>query len=99
MTASAAPAPPNAQTTAGRPATPSDKGTDYVILSRNDEAGRILYVHEKNVTARDANAAIEKYAAGNDNKAGTFIAVPAKRWKHVKVTAQTTTTLKLEEAH
>jgi hypothetical protein len=86
---------------AAAPTTPrasAEPGTEYVILSRNDEAGRIVYVHEKNVTARDTDKAIEKYAEQNDNKPGTFIAIPASRWKPVKVTAQTVTTLKLEEA-
>ena len=75
-------------------------GTEYVVLVRIDTAPEtaVNWREVGKVTARDRNAAIEKYATTNGNEAGTFQAVTAKFWKPVKVTPQTVTTLKLEEA-
>lgn len=80
------------------PVKPAAAGyTLYSIISRLDEAGRIVYIHEKDVSARSAEAAIRTYAQAM-NSEGSFIAIPARSFKAVKVTAQTVTTLKLESA-
>jgi hypothetical protein len=55
-------------------------------------------------TARSAEAAIryaekaQTFIAQQDGEAVTFVAIPARSWKPIKVTPQTVTTLKLEEA-
>ena len=73
------------------------EGTEYVIIEASPadkswkERGKVI--------ATSAHAAIRSHAdhpAAKD--ATTFIAIPARSWKPVKVTPQTVTTLKLEEA-
>lgn len=69
--------------------------TEYVILERDDPDG--VWSEFARETARSADAAIKVALAGNTD-GGTFVAVTVRSWKPVKVTPQTVTTLKLEEA-
>lgn len=75
--------------------TTADPGTDYLILVKDDSG---LWDEKTTVTARTREQAIEKYAESIGNKAGTYNAVSASKWKPITVTPQTVTTLKLEEA-
>lgn len=83
------------------PATPSENGTEYVVLRLNPPATptdeTTWTVWDEEVQARSAETALRK-AIGKDGDGGTFVAVPARSWRPVKVKAETVTTLKLEEA-
>jgi hypothetical protein len=86
-----------ADTTAGVKAAPVvEQGVEYVVFERRDDE---LWRNVGKVTARAITEAIDKYATANGNTGGTFAAVPASRWKPVKATPQTVTTLKLEAAN
>jgi hypothetical protein len=50
------------------------------------------------VPARSAEAAIREVLAGDSEGSGTYVAIPARSWKPVTVRAETTTTLRIEEA-
>lgn len=82
---------PSHQPTARTNATVTVSPTEYVILTR-DEAGRWVQAGE-NVKAYSSEAAVKSLEA-----AGTYVAVPARSWKPVKVSAVQSVTLKLEEA-
>lgn len=62
--------------------------TDYIILSRDNSS---YWQQEKTVQARSAEAAVRQLG-----KEGTYVAVPARSWKPVTVTAETQTVLRLE---
>lgn len=86
--------------------TANDAGTEYVILAEaaatNQNTAPTVkpgtWVKVATATARDAKTAIENHAAANDNKPGTFVAIAASKWKPIRVTPETVTTLKLEDA-
>lgn len=72
---------------------PTKSETEYVILEfvppgSWDEFGR--------GTGRDSHAAI-KAALETNPTGGTFVAIPARSWKPVKVTTKTETTLVLDD--
>jgi len=82
--------------------------TSYVVLRRatqksgamDDPAvpGWAWTVENSNVPAANAEAAI-RFACKTDNKpTGTYVAIPARSWKPVTVSAVQTTVLKLEGA-
>ena len=70
------------------------EGTEYTILAFEDGTWRLLGTY----TARTAISAIRDYLATAGKNSGLYVAVPTRSWQPVKVTAQTVTTLKLEEA-
>jgi len=73
-------------------------GTEYVIVTFNEDSDEWAE-HGDHVKATSPAGAIRKHL-GNfpGHPGGTYIAIPARSWKPVKVTPQTVTTLKLEEA-
>lgn len=73
-------------------------GTEYVILERlTNTTGGVSWREFARETGRSADSALKTSLEGNED-GGTFIAIPARSWKPVKVTPETVTTLKLEEA-
>lgn len=77
--------------------------TEYVVLRLHDapgSEGRWDRVGPDVVSARDSAQAIREVVAklGDNNDGATFVAVPARSWKPVKVTTKVETTLVLEEA-
>lgn len=90
------------QTAAPAP-TESDKpkrdGTDYVVLEESDESNNGWYVIEHVKGVSSAGAAIQK-ALDNvpEPETGRFVAVPVRSWKPVKVSVETVSRVKLEEA-
>jgi hypothetical protein len=60
----------------------NEPGTEYTILASLD--GTVFQVAGNRV-ARDANTAIRAYLDGHDNVDSTFVAVPARSWRPVKV--------------
>jgi hypothetical protein len=86
--------------TAPPTAVKDDHGTEYVILVRDDTPGTQGRWDRIGPDVVTAEQAIRDLAAKRppDKQTATFIAIPLRSWKPVKVTAQTVTTLKLEEA-
>lgn len=71
--------------------------TGYVILSLDEDTG--LWSREKKIEARSGEAAIREWAAETVRTDSlTFVAVPERSWKPIKVTPKVTTSLTLEEA-
>lgn len=79
-----------AETQASPP--PAAKKTDsgYVVLAKDDSG---LWAVEKTVQAKSAEAAVRAIGSG-----GTFVAIPARSFKPVKVFAKTETRLIVEQA-
>jgi hypothetical protein len=69
--------------------------TEYVVLELivGASEGWSGFARE---SARDGNAAIKAALEGNTD-GGTFVAIPARSWKPVKVTPKVETTLVLED--
>lgn len=89
------------QTAAPAP-TESDKpkrdGTEYVVLELKEDADEAWSVIDS-VRAGSAQAAISAILPGfTPNKGGTYVAVPVRSWKPVKVSVETVSRVKLEEA-
>jgi hypothetical protein len=85
---------------AGNPQPQKSDGTDYVILEQIGDAAHppaTDWAEFARETARSDSQAIRRALEGNTD-GGTFVAIPARSFKPVKVTAETKTTLKLEEA-
>jgi len=78
-------------------------GTEYVIL-RTATTARVsgtLWEWLGSRTARTNEAALKAFlndAKGGDQIDGTYLSIPARAYKTIKITQQTVTTLKLEEA-
>ena len=80
--------------------------TTYIVLRRivtDEPAEAWEVVLTEGVDARSADAAIRVAAADDfghlrNEQPCTYVAVPARSWKPVKVAAVQTTILKLEEA-
>jgi hypothetical protein len=77
---------------------PTKLTTEYVILEQL-RGSPDTWVSVGKYTARDAAAAIREHA---EDRAGVdhvvYVAIPARSWRPVTVTTETTTTLRLEEA-
>jgi hypothetical protein len=87
MTSTASTAPtPEAKTTASR--------TNYVVLQKDGNTWEFV----DDVQATSARAAINAHAGKALGQPGTFVAIPARSWRPVKVTPKTTTSLVIEEA-
>jgi len=73
------------------------QGTEYVILKQLDTSG---WDRVSKITSRSAEQAVRDVveSLSDGDQGGTFVAIPARSWKPVKVTPLTVTTLKLEEA-
>ncbi len=71
-------------------------GTDYVILELLPGPDN-TWAEFARETARTDHAAIKQALEGNTD-GGTYVAIPARSFKPVKVTPHTSTVLKLEEA-
>lgn len=68
--------------------------TRYVILM-GDKEGAYRKVADE--AARDASSAIQAFARSTEAPNGaTFVAVPARHWKPLRVKTETVTTLKTE---
>jgi hypothetical protein len=71
-------------------------GTEYIVC-RLIDATNLERIGT--ATAKTTNAAIREVVASEPGDgSGSYIAIPVRSWKPVKVTPQTVTTLKLEEA-
>ena len=70
--------------------------TSYVILRapENENGFKVL---PNPVSARTAEEAIRKVAEGTSTN-GTFVAVPARSWRPLRVRQETQVKLKVEEA-
>lgn len=71
--------------------------TVYVILKEEADGWQIV---SRKASYANAEAAIRATVAslGRDDQGGTFVAVPARSWRPVKVTPKVETTLLLEDA-
>lgn len=75
--------------------------TSYIVLraasaAAGDQA-TAGWIDVATVDATSSTAAIRHMAKKNDVSSGTYVAVPARSWKPVKVAAVQTTVLKLED--
>ena len=97
------PSKPSAETVAAAKAAPiaaspkPSPETEYVVL-KQDESGFWSTVNRGSFKSADAalRGVVEKLAAQDQD--GTFVAVPARSWRPVTVSTQTTTTVVLGEA-
>ncbi len=77
------------------------KATAYVVLKKSltvdgtDDAAQGWTIVASDVQARNGLEAIRAYAEGNSEQRGnaTYVSVPARSWKPVKVASQVKTTL------
>lgn len=72
--------------------------TTYIVLHMKEEMGEqwsLLDPGDAAVEAPNANAAIRKVLSNRPAYSGTYVAVPARSWKPVTVTAETQTVLKI----
>ena len=70
---------------------PAKTGSLYHVLKQKGGDGETYEPFAANVTARSAAEAIRQVT----KEAGTYVAVPAKSFKPVKVTVHTETTIRL----
>lgn len=73
--------------------------TAYIVLRSYDlEPGKRGWgIENSNVPATNAEAAIRLACKNDSNPAGTYVAVPARSWKPVQVTAVQTTVIQLAQ--
>lgn len=101
MTAPAATTTGNTTTTIPVPEPPKKTAapTEYVILGASDKGE--WFKQNDHIFARGGDAAVLQFLDAHPPKPDSptkYVAIPARSWKPVKVTPQTVTTLKLEEA-
>jgi hypothetical protein len=72
--------------------------TSYIVLKAHVDGGGGWHEIPGTVAAPSAEAAIRKALGAKADATGPYVAVPARSWKPVKVSAVQTTVLKLENA-
>jgi hypothetical protein len=77
--------------------------TTYTVLREGshppiDGKDSPWFVYRSHTVAPNAEAAIRRACDGDDLANGRYVAIPARSWKPVTVRAETTTTLRIEEA-
>jgi ribulose bisphosphate carboxylase small subunit len=71
--------------------------TTYIVLRLVSPADEASWDYVRAIDAHNAEDAIRQVATNRTETSGTYVAVPARSWKPVQVTAVQTTTLKLEQ--
>lgn len=67
-------------------------GTTYVVLFRDDSG---YWTDLVTIQASSSDDAVRRAVVKTANATGTYVAVPARSWKPVTVTVETSTKLKL----
>lgn len=72
---------------------PSQPLTEYIVLIKQDGEGwKTIF---PNVEARSSEHAVK---AASNGTAGTYVAIPSRSWKPVKVSVETVKRVRLEDA-